>query len=60
MHNYHSSNDSVLKFAYKTAQAGQTAVGFAGFRTDFARIHDHDVSAVVAGHSKYLDTVQLT
>lgn len=59
VHNYHSSNDSVLKFAYKTAQAGQTAVGYAGFRTDFARIHDHDVSTSVTGHSKYLDNVQL-
>lgn len=59
VHNYHSSNDGVLKFAYKTAQAGQSAVGFAGFRTDFARIHDHDVSDHVAGHSKYLQGVQL-
>ncbi len=59
VHNYHSSNDGVLKFAYKTAQGGQTAVGFAGFRTKFARIHDHDVSASVAGHSKYLENVQL-
>ena len=59
VHNYHSSNDAVLKYAYKTAQAGQSAVGFVGFRTDFARIHDHDVSAVVAGHSEYLRNVQL-
>lgn len=60
VHNYHSSNDGVLKYAYKTAQAGQTAVGFAGFRTDYHRIHDHDVSAIVAGHSKYLENVQLS
>ncbi|PZT98815.1 MAG: DUF726 domain-containing protein [Gordonia sp. (in: high G+C Gram-positive bacteria)] len=59
VHNYHSSNDGVLKYAYTTAQAGQTAVGFAGFRTDFARIQDHNVSASVAGHSKYLENVQL-
>ena len=58
VHNYHSSNDSVLKYAYPAAQAGQTAVGFAGFRTEFARIHDHDVSAIVAGHSKYLQSVE--
>ncbi|OZC48468.1 DUF726 domain-containing protein [Rhodococcus sp. RS1C4] len=59
VHNYHSSNDAVLKWAYKTAQAGQSAVGFVGFRTEFARIHDHNVSAIVAGHSKYLQNVQL-
>ena len=59
VHNYHSSNDLVLKYLYKTAQAGQTAVGFAGFRTDFARIYDHDVSDHVAGHSGYLENVQL-
>lgn len=58
VHNYHSSNDSVLKYAYPAAQAGQTAVGFAGFRTEFARIHDHDVSGIVAGHSKYLQSVE--
>lgn len=60
VHNYHSSNDGVLKYAYKTAQGGQTAVGFAGFRTELARIHDHDVSAIVAGHSQYLQSVELS
>ncbi|MGB3772332.1 MAG: DUF726 domain-containing protein [Rhodococcus sp. (in: high G+C Gram-positive bacteria)] len=59
VHNYHSSNDGVLKYLYKTAQGGQTAVGFGGFRTDFARIHDHDVSTRVSGHSMYLKNVQL-
>lgn len=60
VHNYHSSNDGVLKYAYRTAQGGQSAVGFVGIRTDFARIHDHDVSALVDGHSMYLKNVHLS
>jgi hypothetical protein len=55
---YHSSNDSVLKFIYKAAQAGETAAGFAGFSPASTKLRNVDVSDHVKTHFEYLDNVQ--
>jgi len=57
--NHHSRNDPVLAYVYRASQGGQTAVGSIGFRTKFAKIRDHDVSANVHGHSEYFTKVKL-
>lgn len=59
VHNYHSSNDGVLKYLYTTVEAGSTAVGLKGFQTTYPNIIDHDVSHLVNGHSEYFDKVTL-
>ena len=59
VHNYHSTNDAVLKYLYRVAQAGSTAVGYTGFQTAYANIIDHDVSNIVNGHSEYVDNARL-
>ncbi|WP_199832488.1 DUF726 domain-containing protein [Gordonia iterans] len=59
VHNYYSSNDKVLKILFKTAMAGSTAVGAAGFGSSYPNILDYDVTADVAGHSDYFDGVDL-
>ncbi|MFW0796185.1 DUF726 domain-containing protein [Gordonia sp. CPCC 205515] len=58
VHNYHSANDPVLKYAFAAAQAGSVAVGLRGFGSKFPNIKDHDVSAKVNGHSEYFDNVR--
>lgn len=59
VHNYYSTNDAVLKYAYTAAQAGSVAVGLRGFGTKFSNIKDHDVSKRVNGHSEYFEKVRL-
>lgn len=57
--NYWSSRDAVLGTIYKLAEAGQQAVGHAGFGSKFARIKDRNVSRSVGGHSEYVSGVTL-
>ncbi|MEJ5928618.1 DUF726 domain-containing protein [Corynebacterium sp. H128] len=59
IHNYHSSNDPVLKYLYPVAQLGKRAVGFDGFNAVSSKIIDHDVSQAVQNHGKYYDLVGL-
>lgn len=59
VYNYHSTNDAVLKLAYKIAQGGQTAAGLSGFHTSTSMLHNIDVSAEVAKHSDYPSRVTL-
>lgn len=59
VHNYHSSNDAVLKFLFKTAQMGSTAVGYKGFQCKYPNIKDHDSTKIVGGHSEYFANVKL-
>ncbi|TJY69463.1 DUF726 domain-containing protein [Arthrobacter sp. CAU 1506] len=58
VYNYHSSNDSVLKFAYGLAQ-GQAAAGLAGFRPSADRLKNIDVSGRVKSHFDYHKNVGL-
>jgi pimeloyl-ACP methyl ester carboxylesterase len=60
VHNYYSTSDNVLKYAYAVAQAGSVAAGRQGFGTSYPNIIDHDVTARVAGHSDYFSKVNLT
>lgn len=57
--NYWSSHDAVLKYAYRGAQLGQSAAGRVGLRTTLPRIQDVDVSATVATHGAYFQSVKL-
>ncbi|QGU01477.1 hypothetical protein CKALI_02970 [Corynebacterium kalinowskii] len=59
IHNYHSLNDSVLKYLYTAAQLGNRAVGLEGFKAESNKIVDHDVSETVRKHGKYYDLVDL-
>lgn len=59
VYNYYSANDTVLKYLYKTAQAGQDAAGRVGFSTDEPKVKNVDVSDIVGGHSEYYDKVTL-
>lgn len=56
---YYSSNDSVLKLVYKTAQAGETAAGFAGFTPASSKLQNIDVSDHVKSHFEYLTNAHL-
>ena len=58
VHNYHSTNDNILKYLYRAAQ-GKTAAGYSGLGSELPRIHNHDVSDIVDGHSAYLKNVKL-
>lgn len=57
--NYHSSNDAVLHWLYRYAQLGSPALGAVGFKSKFPKIHDRDVSRVVATHWDYFTKVRL-
>jgi hypothetical protein len=57
--NYHSKNDSVLKWVYKVVEGGRAAVGLKGFGSSFPKIKDRNVSSTVSGHSAYFDGVTL-
>jgi hypothetical protein len=59
VHNYYSTSDKVLKYAYAVAQGGSVAAGRQGFGASYANIIDHDVTAQVAGHSDYFSKVDL-
>lgn len=56
---YHSTNDSILKYVYKTAQAGETAAGLIGFKFSSDKLQNIDVSESVRTHFDYLDNVRL-
>lgn len=56
---YHSANDAVLKYVYRTAQAGETAAGVVGFSPASSKIQNVDVSDVVFTHFDYHDNVKL-
>lgn len=57
--NYHSRNDPILKFLYRTVQLGQEAVGSRGIGSSYSNIVDHDVSDAVDNHSLYYDHVRM-
>lgn len=59
VYGYHSSNDSVLKFIYKTAQGGETAAGLIGFTPASSKLRNIDVSDQVKSHFEYQENVQL-
>lgn len=59
VYGYHSSTDSVLKYVYRTAQAGEAAAGLAGFTPVSSKLQNVDVSAQVKTHFEYQDNVQL-
>ncbi len=59
VYNYYSTNDSILKYLYTTAQAGSAAVGSRGFQSAYANIKDVNVSRAVNGHSDYWGAVKL-
>lgn len=59
VHNYWSKHDKVLKFAFQAAQAGSKPLGLYGFNSKWPKIHDHDVSNTVKGHSEYFENVKL-
>lgn len=58
VYGYHSTNDSVLKFVYKTAQGGETAAGLVGFTPVSSKLQNVDVSDCVKSHFEYQDKVQ--
>ncbi len=57
--NYRSTNDKVLRIFYRNAQVGSQAAGVVGFRSEFPKIHDRDVTRSVASHSGYFASVTL-
>ncbi|MFW0770034.1 DUF726 domain-containing protein [Arthrobacter koreensis] len=59
VYNYYSSNDQVLKYAYRGTQPGERAAGEVGFRPADAKLQNVDVSANVKGHSQYHQQVRL-
>lgn len=59
VYGYHSVNDSVLKFVYRTVQAGQSAAGCVGFSPASTKLINVDVSDSVKTHFDYQDSVQL-
>lgn len=59
VYNYHSTNDAVLKYLYRTAEGGQTAAGFSGLVPISSRLRNVDVSADVKKHTEYFSNVVL-
>ena len=57
--NYWSKNDFILKYLYKTAEAGQTAVGCEGIPARSPRIKNVNVSRRVPAHMSYVTNVAL-
>lgn len=57
--NYHSRNDSVLAYVYRTAALGRPAVGRVGFGSSFPKITDRDVSRRANSHTTYVPYVKL-
>jgi hypothetical protein len=57
--NYYSTNDSVLKYLYSFAQAGEQPAGLRGFASKFPKIRDRNVSRLVNSHSDYCGRVRL-
>ena len=59
VYNFHSTNDSVLKYLYAASQAGQTAAGCKGYSPASPKLKNIDVSDQVMGHSEYHPNVTL-
>lgn len=59
VYGYHSTNDSVLKFIYKAAQAGEAAAGLVGFTPVSSKLQNIDVSDRVKTHFEYQDNLRL-
>lgn len=59
IYNYHSSNDSVLKYAYSIVEAGKEAAGRVDFISGTHKGQNIDVLTLVQEHSDYLKTVSL-
>ena len=57
--NYWSENDFILKYLYKTAEAGQKAVGYEGIPTRSPRIKNVNVSRLVPSHMTHIEKVAL-
>ncbi len=60
VYGYHSTNDAVLKYVYRVAQAGQSAAGLTGFSPASHKLVNVDVSDQVSTHFEYQGNVQLT
>lgn len=58
-YNYHSKQDKVLRFFYKTVEAGDVAAGYAGIATKRKKIVNVDVTKQVADHSAYCKSLSL-
>ncbi|ROQ64945.1 uncharacterized protein DUF726 [Rathayibacter sp. PhB152] len=56
---YHSLNDAVLKYVYRTAQGGETAAGLVGFSPVSSKLQNIDVSDAVKTHFDYQSEVLL-
>jgi pimeloyl-ACP methyl ester carboxylesterase len=59
VYNYHSTTDNVLKYVYKTVQAGETAAGLTGFTPISTKLQNIDVTDAVSTHFDYQDNVTL-
>ncbi|GAA1886235.1 hypothetical protein GCM10009715_35460 [Paeniglutamicibacter psychrophenolicus] len=59
VYNYHSTDDGVLKVAYKVAEAGQSPAGLTGFTPSEIKLRNIDVSEQVKSHFDYHKKVQL-
>jgi pimeloyl-ACP methyl ester carboxylesterase len=59
VYGYHSANDAVLKYVYRTAQAGETAAGLAGFSPASNKLQNIDVTDTVSSHFAYQESIQL-
>ncbi|MDE0547441.1 DUF726 domain-containing protein [Microbacterium sp. C7(2022)] len=59
VYGYHSTNDAVLKYVYRTAQIGETAAGLTGFTPASPKLQNIDVSDKVKTHFDYQDSVNL-
>jgi hypothetical protein len=57
--NYWSTNDSVLRLAYRSAQAGQKAAGAVGFESNSPIVKNRNVSRTVKRHSEYVQALTL-
>jgi len=59
VYGYHSTNDNILRFVYRTAQAGQAAAGLAGFAPVSTKLVNVDVSDRVKTHFDYQQNIEL-
>ena len=57
VYGYHSTHDNILKFVYRTAQAGETATGLVGFAPVSSKLQNVDVSNRVGTHFEYQENV---
>lgn len=55
-HNYYSTNDSTLKYAYQSAEFGRHACGYTGAQTGTPpNWYEHDMSSIIHQHCEYMD-----